>query len=217
MRKEIKLVLVDDNTLYRQALKGIFNQTSHNIIVTFEASDGQELIDKIKLLSPVDHPDVILTDVNMPNINGFQIVEWLKKNHPGILVIAFTLKNDDRSIIRLIKGGIHGYLHKTAEPPEILMALQTVVKGANYFPAHLSLEGVQQLEKNEFNKVWNSLSKRDKDLVIYCSKDLALKEIAAALNMAPQTVEKVTASLYSKFGVHTRVGLVMLAVKNHII
>src|SRR5579859_5245148 len=118
MRKEIKLVLVDDNTLYRQALKGIFTQPAQNIIVTFEASDGQELIDKIKLLPPIDLPDVVLTDVNMPNVNGFQIVEWLKNNHPGILVIAFTLNNDDRSIIRLIKGGVHGYLHKTAEPSE---------------------------------------------------------------------------------------------------
>lgn len=211
--KITQVAVVDDHTLFRNALARLIN-TFNGFSVFFEAENGEELKNKLRknLI-----PDIILLDINMPGMNGFETSEWLYKNYPQIKVLALSMFNDDSTIIRMLKAGAKGYIMKTAEPNELYLALRSVVQKNFYLSEHISGKIVGGLNKNiEIRE--NAVSLTDKEiefLKLSCS-ELSYKEIGEKMFVGTRRVEDHRNSLFEKLKMRSRVGLVIYAIKNGI-
>ncbi len=115
------IALVDDHPLLRDGLASLLKNLNHNVVL--ETGNGKEFIEALPLCT---QPELVLMDVQMPEMDGYQTTLWLKKNHPGIKVMALSMNNNETSIIRMIKCGARGYLLKDSHPSEIKLAIDSI-------------------------------------------------------------------------------------------
>ena len=123
------VALVDDHTLLRKGLANLVRNYS-DYAVLFEADNGKEFIKELKLRSL---PDIVLLDINMPNMDGYETALWIKHNYPEIRVLALSMYDNEQSIIRMMKNGAKGYILKDVDPLEFKMALDSVIKKGFYY------------------------------------------------------------------------------------
>src|SRR3954466_4991161 len=128
MNNTVNIVLVDDHVLLRNGLASLI--TSLGYTVMYECSNGKELIEK---LGKSDMPDLILMDINMPEMDGFDTTLWLKRNYPHLNVLALSMYDNESSIIRMIKNGARGYILKDTDPAELKQAISSVVSKGIFF------------------------------------------------------------------------------------
>lgn len=208
-----KIVIVDDHILIAKALKGIianFNQFE----VSYECENGKELIEKFADKSNI--PNIVLLDISMPIMNGFETALWLKINHPKVLVMALSMQNDDQSVIEMVKNGAKSYLLKNAHPIELEKALNGLVSQGFYYPewaASTVFSNIANLNKPEV-LASITLSEREKEFLKYCISEMNYKEIANQMLCSPRTVENYRDNLFDKLQLKTRVGLAVYALKN---
>src|SRR5688572_20073554 len=119
------VVLVDDHLLIAKAIGSVIEQFS-NYEVLYECDNGKTLTERLS--QPGRTPDIVLLDISMPVMDGFQTATWLKENHPGILVMALSMQADDDSLLKMIKCGAKGYLHKNVHPAELEKALDSLIQ-----------------------------------------------------------------------------------------
>ncbi|WP_312075324.1 response regulator transcription factor [Chryseobacterium sp.] len=209
MKKTI--VLVDDHILIAKALEGIIDNFK-DFEVIYCAENGQDLIDKFTANRRL--PNIILLDISMPVMNGFETVKWLSENHPEIKVMALSMQGDDYSVIKMIKNGAKGYLLKNTHPKDLEIALTKLSEEGFYYPDWASkiifsnLNGEQKSDKSV------KISDREKEFLKYTVTELSYKEIAVEMQCSPRTVESYRDTLCEKFDLKTRVGLALFALKN---
>jgi two-component system, NarL family, invasion response regulator UvrY len=123
-----KIVLTDDHGLLRNGLAELVKSQGHTVL--FEADNGNDFIAKLdtKLM-----PDVVLMDINMPEMDGFETTQWLKENHPGVQVLALSMYDNETSIIRMLKCGAKGYILKDSEPAELKTAIDDIMSKGFYY------------------------------------------------------------------------------------
>jgi DNA-binding NarL/FixJ family response regulator len=209
--KQVLVAIADDHTLLRKALAklvGSFDEYK----VLFEADNGREIKKKIN-----EHlvPDLVLLDVNMPEMDGFETAAWLTKNYPRIKILALSMFSDEKTIIRMLRQGARGYVMKNIEPEELKKALDSVVHKNFYLSEEISGKIVSGLHK-DVDRIEEPalLTQREKDFLRHiCSED-TYKDIAAKMFVSPRTVEEYRNSLFEKLKVRSRVGLVMYAIRN---
>src|SRR5688572_20998381 len=126
----IKLGLVDDHNLFRKGLISLIEMVCNDCTILFEANNGIELQQKI---DRSNLPDVILMDVNMPGMDGFETVDWLRKNFPDIRVLVLSMIEKEEAIVRMLRLGVKGYLCKDVEPNELAQALHAVKNRGFYY------------------------------------------------------------------------------------
>jgi DNA-binding NarL/FixJ family response regulator len=154
---------------------------------------------------------VVILDVQMPVMDGYEVAEWLTKHHPGILILALSMQDDDEKIIRMIRDGAKGYLLKSLQQKDLAHALTTVVKdGIYYSPMVSRVLGNDYLKKEVLQR---ELSKKEKELLPHICTGLTYKEITANLYLSPRTVESHVNSIMEKLHVRNRIGLILLALK----
>lgn len=213
----IKVVLVDDHILLRNALAGII-QSFEGFTVLFEAKNGQQFID---MLDPLNLPEIVLLDVTMPVMNGFDTACWISTHHPQIKVIALSMLNDEPTIIRMLKNGAKGYLLKDTELDDLKKALHDVANKGMYINTLLyqnivqSIHGVMEYEDQE-QQILCNLNEREKEFLRWLCTDKSYKEIAAEMYLSPRTIDGYRDSLFDKLKVSSRVGLVLFAIKHGI-
>ncbi|HEX5025174.1 MAG TPA: response regulator transcription factor [Agriterribacter sp.] len=210
---KIQVAVIDDHTLLRNALAKLID-SFEGFSVFFEAENGDEL--KAKLRRNLI-PDIILLDVNMPGMSGFEVSEWLYKNYPQIKVLALSMLSDDNTIIRMLKAGAKGYLMKTADPEELNLALNSLVKKNFYLSEDISGKIVDGLNKNMIipdEQV--SLTEKEMEFLKFACSELSYKEIGEKMFVSTRRVEDHRNSLFEKLRVRSRVGLVVYAIKNGI-
>lgn len=206
-----KVVLVDDHVLISKAVGAIIN-TFPNFEVMFEAENGEVLISKLKVSA--QKPDVILLDISMPVMNGFDTALWLKENHPNILVMALSVQDDETSLIKMVRHGAKGYLLKNVHPNDLELALNALVSKGIYFPEWATSKVMQTLTSPNLNGIEKaSVTEREKEFLSYVCTELTYKEIGEKMYCSPRTVEGYRDALFEKFNIHTRVGLAMLAIR----
>lgn len=218
MAKSTKKILVgiaDDHSLLRNALANLIN-TFDNYTILFQADNGKDLRNRI-LMHQV--PEIVLLDVNMPEMDGFETTQWLHKNYPHIKVLALSMLSDEKTIIRMFRLGAKGYLLKNAEPEELKEALDSLMAKNVYVSDYVSgklVSGLQDADMDQGGKEV-VLSEKEREFLRWVCTELSYKEIAGNMHISPRTADDYRQSLFGKLKVHSRVGLVMYAIKNGIV
>jgi DNA-binding NarL/FixJ family response regulator len=209
MKKTI--VIVDDHTLIAQALKGIIANFD-NFEVLYECENGKDLQDKLRLKKQI--PDIVLLDISMPIMDGFETAKWLKETHPEVLIMTLSMQNDDQSVIKMIKNGANGYLLKNTNPYELEKALNSMISNGFYYPEWASRIVYAALNKKDSDNNAIKLTDREKEFLKFVTTEMSYKEIAEKMCCSPRTIESYRDNLFEKLELKSRVGLAVFALKN---
>lgn len=204
------IAIVDDHILIAQAIKGII-ANFENFETICECENGQELIDKINTYNVL--PDIVLLDISMPVMDGFQTADWLQKNHPEVLVMVLSMQNDEQSVIKMVKNGAKSYLLKNSHPRELESALLKLIENGFYYPEWATKIIFSSINKTS-NEALSKLTDREKEFLKYTITEKSYKEIAELMFCSPRTVESYRDNLFEKLNLKTRVGLAVYAIKN---
>jgi DNA-binding NarL/FixJ family response regulator len=211
------VAIVDDHTLIRQGLAALINSFS-NYKILFEADNGKDFIAQLK---PRSLPDIVLMDITMPEMDGYDTARWLHNNHPTVKVLALSVLDSEAAIIRMLKSGAGGYLLKNAKPAELQLAMDTLLEKGFYFNDLVSNRLIHSLNKigeddSDLSKLVN-MSEREIEFLKWVCTEKSYKEIADELFVSPRTVDGYRDQLFDKLGVKTRIGLAMFAIKYNIV
>lgn len=207
------IAIVDDHILIAEALRSIIGNFK-DFEVLYECHNGKELQEKCAEKSNI--PNIVLLDVSMPIMNGFETATWLKMEHPEVLILALSMQDDEVSLVKMVKSGAKGYLLKNVHPTELEKALLALVKNGFYFPNWALSKVFAALGDNETEDSLNSIkiSDREKDFLKHATTEMSYKEISDKMFCSPRTVESYRDSLFEKLNLKTRVGLAVYAIKN---
>jgi two-component system invasion response regulator UvrY len=211
--KKITVAIADDHSLLRSALAKLIN-TFEGYSIIIEADNGKDLRSRIQqqLL-----PDIVMLDVNMPEMDGFETTQWLHKNYPQIKVLALSMMSDERTIIKMFRLGAKGYLLKNTDPEELKKALDSLMNKDVYLSEYVSNKLVSGLHQDADKPVKETvLNEREREFLRWTCSELSYKDIAEKMFVSPRTVDDYRQALFTKLKVHSRVGLVMYAIKNGI-
>jgi len=210
-----KIALVDDHILIRDALAGVIN-SFEEFTVSLVAENGKEFIAK---LNPVNIPEILILDLNMPEMDGHATSNWISKNHPEIKILVVTMY-DAESLIHMIKSGVRGFLKKDVPPSELRHALQCILSNGTYCSQTITSR-LFNLMKNHGakNSTWGTviLNENEISFLKLVSSELTYKEIAHKMQISPRTIDNYRDALFIKLNVKSRVGLAMYAVKSGIV
>ena len=211
------IVLVDDHILLRNGLASLATDLGYNVL--FEANNGKDFTGKLK---PAFLPDVVLLDINMPEMDGYDTAQWLKTNHPSIKILALSMYDNEPSIIRMLKCGAKGYILKDSEPAELKAAIDSLMSKGYYYSDLVSgklIHAINKIDDDEGRELKSliHLSERETEFLKYSCTELTYKEIADKMFLSHRTIDGYRDALFEKLSVKTRVGLVMYAIKNGIV
>ncbi|MCG9791652.1 response regulator transcription factor [Flavobacterium algicola] len=213
MKKSI--VIVDDHLLIAKALQEIINKFE-NFEILYVCENGKELQDKFE--KEANYPAIVMLDISMPIMNGFETALWLKENHPEVLVMALSMQDDEDSLLKMIQNGAKSFLLKNVHPNELENSLNKLVYHGCYYPDWVTNKVFATLSQAK-TEVTSSIkiSDREMEFLAYTTLELNYKEIADKMNCSPRTVEGYRDALFEKFEVKSRVGLAIYAIKNGLV
>lgn len=205
-----KLVVADDHKMFLDGLLSIISHESDYEIV-YTANNGFDL-KKYLDINTADQIDLAILDINMPKMDGIALNKHIKEHHPRIKTLVVSMLSDPKKIYELTQAEVNGYIPKNAKKEELLKAIDTILKGANYFADSIK----EAYTKSIFEQKQNSeitLSKREKEILELIAKEYTTQEIAESLFLSKYTIEGYRTSLISKLGVKNVVGLAKYAIK----
>lgn len=215
--QKIKIALADDHTLFRKGLISLIDMVGLEYDLLFEADNGIDLQRKI---NPSNPPEILLLDVNMPEMDGYEVVSWLKKNIPSVKVLVVSMIQEEESIMRMLKLGVKGYLSKDVEPQELKNAIMAIISKGFYYTDFITgklVHSLQHLEDNNQRDVLASLNNREKEFIQLACSELTYNEIAGKMFLSPKTIEGYRYNIFDKLNVKSRVGLALYAIKHGLV
>jgi two-component system invasion response regulator UvrY len=212
---KLKIALVDDHVLLRDALASVIGGFD-KCIVMVKSDNGQHFIEQLNAASL---PDLVVLDINMPLMDGYDTAEWIKNNHPEISIIVLTMFDSEIALIRLLKCGVKAFLKKDTHPKELEFAIESVIGTGYYYSQNSSgkLANVFRNPNKNFSTYSVSLSDNEITFLKHSCSELTYKEIAKQMYISPRTIDNYRDSLFEKLQVKSRVGLAMYAIKNGIV
>ncbi len=214
--EKIKVIIVDDHTMFRDGLKASFN-SSENIIVIDEAADGWELLRKLKDAEP----DVVIMDINMPGMDGIETAKLVKGVYPEIKILLLTMYDSQQYLLDAFKQGVYGYILKMANIEKLFYAVEQIAKGEIYYDPDIvkSLPPVNpdeaEKEADDYLKSKFHLTKREVEVARLIACGYRSNEIADKLNISQNTVYNHRYNIFEKLNVHTTADLVRILVENN--
>jgi DNA-binding NarL/FixJ family response regulator len=205
-----KVIIVDDHALMAKGITSLIHGLK-NYEVTYDVRNGKELMTVLQAKNNL--PDIILLDINMPVMNGFETMEWLKANHPDIPVLALTINDDENSVIRMLRLGVKGYLIKDTDSDELVLALDTIMKRGYYTNELMNTALRHSLNETSKTEVPFQLKERELEFLQLACSELTYQQIADKMFLSPKTVDHYREALFEKMNVKSRVGLVLVAIK----
>lgn len=207
-----KIAIADDHVLFRTGIASIikgFNSCS----VMFEASNGDDVV---RSVTSGLIPDIILLDLNMPDMDGFQTCEWLNKHHPEINILMVSMYDTELTMIRLLKLGVKGFLRKDMNASELNFAINSIIQCGYYYTNSTTSRLINLFRKNEEHAAMmrSTLSEVELSFLKHTCSDLTYKEIANNMNLNLRAVDNMRDNLFDKLGVKSRVGLAMYALRH---
>lgn len=211
----IKVLLVDDHKIVRDGIK-LMLKSQAGIDVVAETDDGQKVTELLEH-TPVD---VIVMDINMPEMNGIQAAKMVKKAYPDIKILALTMSSDDTHIRQMVQAGASGYIMKSAGREELTEAIQDVMEGKHYFSDQATQSIMMDLVKNKGKSSAPDpvhITDRELEVLQMIVKEHTNQEIAEKLYISPRTVDAHRRNLLQKTGARNTAGLVKYAFQNNLI
>lgn len=212
MTKPIEIMIADDHLMIREGIKQLL-ELDGDIIVNNMAADGLECIEKVKN----KEPDVLLLDINMPHMNGLQVLEYLKRNNSKIKILILTIHNEIDYLTRAIDYGVNGYVLKDSEYEILRKAINTVYNGETYIQS--KLRPLLKMKSDSTIKITSdideSLTKREMEVLKLVAEGLYNKEIAFMLEISEKTVKNHVSNIFKKINVSDRTQAAIYAIKNN--
>jgi two-component system, NarL family, invasion response regulator UvrY len=212
--KNCRIALVDDHMLLRTALANLINGFDGCKVIV-EAGNGAELIQQIEANLK---PDLILLDLNMPELDGFETARWIQQNAPDAHVLMLTMYDTELTMIRLLQVGVKGFLKKDIHPSELKFAIKTVMQCGYYYTNNTTGKLVNLFRKSQEHSSLLRTMLNDTEirfLRLACT-EMTYKEIAVQMNLNPRAVDNLRDNLFEKLDVKSRVGLAMYAIRHGI-
>ncbi len=208
-----KVVIVDDHSMVREGLKQLL-ELNGDVEVIGEACDGVECL---MLLEKV-LPQVLLLDINMPKMNGLEVLEKLKEENINVKVIILTVHNEIEFLIKAVEIGIDGYLLKESDSAELKKAISHVVRGETYIqPSMIPLLNSRMVERDIEKEKINLLTRRELEVLKLLSVGLYNKEIGKKLDISERTVKNHISSIFKKIDVTDRTQAAVFSIRNKLI
>lgn len=209
--KKYRLIIADDHKMFLDGLLSILAAKSdYEIVLT--ANSGKNVAKYLDINNKTEPIDLVITDVNMPELNGIELNKHIKKNHQKVKTLVVSMLHDSATIQTLTKDNVDGYVPKNAEKNELLIAIETILKGEKYFSQSIKDVYLKGMFSNEQNLI-DSLSKREKEVLKLIAEEHTTQEIADKLFLSKHTIESYRKNLISKLEVRNLAGLTKYAIK----
>jgi two-component system, NarL family, invasion response regulator UvrY len=207
----IRVAIADDHELVAKAISGLI-QKLENYEVMYEVENGKELVRHFKLKMI---PDIVLLDINMPEMDGYETALWLKNNYPEVKVLALSMYDKEEAIITMLRNGARGYLLKGCRPSELKNALDAISEKGFYYTEYVTDKLIKGLNPEKIiNHIEQlGLNEREIEFIKYACSELTYNEIADKMCVSPRTIDGYREQVFTKLNAKTRVGVVMEAIK----
>ncbi|MEJ7737721.1 MAG: response regulator transcription factor [Chitinophagaceae bacterium] len=216
MNHSISLVIADDHEIFRDGLTLMLSKQQY-LSLKGQAEDGKELIQLVEKTAP----DIVLTDIKMPRMDGIEATKYISVHFPEVKIIALSMFNEDNLIVDMLEAGAKGYLLKNADKQEILDAIQNVYEGNVYYCRHTSAKLASMIVSSQFNPY------RKKEPVVFTDREMEIikltclqctaQEMGDKLFLSKRTVEGYRTKILEKMNVKNTAGVVVYALKHGII
>lgn len=211
--KTIKIMLVDDHVLIREGIKQLLEFDGTMKIIE-QAGDGEECLEKLKKVKP----DILLLDINMPNVNGIETLEEIKKRNLPVKVLMLTVHSEIEYLIKAVDIGADGYILKDSGSEELKKAIHSILDGESYIQSSLIPALNSRLVNRDIDKEKiASLTKRECEILIQIASGRFNKEIATTLDITERTVKNHISSIFKKIDVSDRTQAAVFAIRNNMV
>ena len=216
MSEKVRIVIAEDHTILREGLRSLLS-SSPNFEIIGEAGDGREAIRQVKKFKP----ELILTDLSMPRMNGMEAIKEIKRESPATKILVLTVHRAEEYILATFRAGADGYLLKDSTHSELLMAVKKVLSGTHYISPEISekvIEGYIEGKKSLKSRTsWETLTQREREILKLIAEGYRNKEIAGDLCISVKTVEKHRANLMEKLDLHSIQALTTFAIEKGLV
>ena len=214
MIKRTRILICDDHTLFVEGIKAMLRNES-SLEIVGEARDGRQAVELVKELKP----DLLLMDLSMPDMNGFDATQRVHELDPNIKVLILTMHDEEELVARCLEAGAAGYIIKDAPASQLLYAIEMVQKGERYLSPVVLKQVVAGYVKNSNvpQTSYDRLSPREREVLKLLAEGLSVKEIATRLNLSVKTVDVHKTNLMKKIDVHDRTELIKYAIRQKLI
>ena len=209
----VNVMITDDHSMIREGLKQLL-ELEGDFKVVAEAADGVECINKLEEVTP----DVLLLDINMPNMNGLEVLQKMKEKRIKVKVLVLTIHSEVEYLLKAVDIGVNGYLLKDSESAELKKAITAVVNGENYIqPSLIPVLNAKMIDRDKDNVKIESLTRRELEVLKNLSYGMYNKEIAEKLDISERTVNNHISNIFKKIEVTDRTQAAVFAIRNNLI
>lgn len=209
----IKLMIVDDHSMVREGLKQLL-ELDEDLKVISQAADGAEGLKKLE----EDKPEVLLLDINLPNMNGLEMLEEIRKRRINVKVLILTIHNEIDYLMKAVEIGCDGYVLKDSDSNLLKKAIYSVYEGESFIqPSLTPALNAGLAGKNMIDEKVNELTRREIEVLKLIAEGLFNKEIAATLDISERTVKNHVSNIFKKIDVSDRTQAAVFAIKNNLV
>lgn len=209
----VKIIIADDHSMVREGLKQLL-ELDGDIEIIAEAKDGIECLKKLKSTLP----DIFLLDINMPNMNGLEVLQKIKDKKINVKVIVLTVHNEVEYLMKAVDIGIDGYMLKDSDSAELRKAIFTVLQGDTYIqPSLIPYLNKKLIEKDSDKTKIEELTKRELDVLKLLAVGMINREIGVELEISERTVKNHISNIFTKIDVNDRTQAAVFAIKNNLV
>jgi DNA-binding NarL/FixJ family response regulator len=209
----VKIMIADDHSMVREGLKNLL-ELNGEIEVIAEAVDGRDCLDKLVAYKP----DVLLLDINMPRMNGLEVLKELKSKKSKQKVLVLTVHNETEYLMKAVDIGINGYVLKDSESAELKKAIFAIAEGETYIqPSLIPALNQKRVERSEDEEKIDALTSRELEVLRLLAVGMYNKEIAEKLEISERTVKNHVSNIFKKLEVTDRTQAAVFAIRNNLI
>ncbi len=217
MASEINILIADDHTMFVDGMESILSGEA-DLKVVGRSYDGPSVLKFLEITKI----DIVLLDVNLPGMNGIEVCKEITTHFPSVKVLAISMFNEESFVTEILNNGSKGYILKNTGRSELLKAIRTVAQGNSYFSDEVTsiiMNGLMNKRKSssKSSAFYPKLSRREKEILRLIAQEFTTQEIADNLYISLKTVESHRSSLLSKLNARNSVGLVRIALENHLL
>ncbi len=208
----ILIAIADDHAVVRDSISNMVSGGG-KFKVIIKAGNGRELIEQLAKANPL--PEICILDIQMPEMNGYETMEYIRQHWPDLKVLALSMLEDEFAIIRMLKLGACGYLSKASDLEELQKALIYIHERGYYSSEFIASNYLRSIKHNHPATI--NITDRQMEFLKYCCTELSMKEIADKMSISTSTALSYRNALCDKLGLTTRQGLAIYAIKSGIV